>query len=76
MADVGRQRQHGLIDLHTLGLPLHYPVHDEGVPQVMNARGLVRPAVIVGYNVQTAAEKANSAYCTPWPNFLPLTSTP
>jgi hypothetical protein len=34
MADVGGQRQHGLIDIHALGLPLHDASNYEGVAPI------------------------------------------
>ena len=43
--DVGRQRQHRLIDVHALRLPQHDAAHDEGVAQVMDARRVVSAAV-------------------------------
>ena len=46
MADVGGQRQHGLIDIHALGLPLGDASNHEVVPQVMDAGGMVGSAVV------------------------------
>jgi len=37
MPDVGRQRQHGLIEVHILRLPLHDAAHDEGVTIIPRA---------------------------------------
>ena len=45
MPDVGRQRQHRLIDVHPLRLPLHDAAHDEGVAQIMDAGGVVSSTV-------------------------------
>ena len=45
MTDIGRQRLHGLIDVHALGVPLHDASNDEGVPQIMDACGMVRSAI-------------------------------
>src|SRR5512137_2476082 len=41
MPDVGRQRQHRLIDIDVLCLPLHDAPDDEGMPQVVDARRMV-----------------------------------
>ena len=46
--DIGGQRQHRLIDVDTLRLPLCDATHDEGVPQVMNARRMMIAAVAPG----------------------------
>ena len=45
MSDVGRQLQHGLVGVDTLRQPLHNATHDEGVPQIMNARRVMRAAI-------------------------------
>jgi hypothetical protein len=34
-----------LIDVHALGVPLHDASNDEGVPQIMDACGMVRSAI-------------------------------
>ena len=40
VADVGRQRQHRLIDVDALRVPEHDATNDEGVPQVVDARAM------------------------------------
>jgi hypothetical protein len=56
MADVGGQRQHGLIDVHTLRVPEHHATNDERVPQVVDARASVSAAVDPAQLVAQAAE--------------------
>src|ERR1035437_5090984 len=38
VAYVGGQRQHRLIDVHSLRLPKHHTTNDEGMPQIVDAR--------------------------------------
>src|ERR1700674_407275 len=45
MAHVGGQRQHCLIDLHTLRVPEHHATNDEGVAKVMDTRASVSAAI-------------------------------
>ena len=45
MTDVGRQRQHRLIDVDAGLMPQHDAAHGEGVPQVMDARSDVSSSV-------------------------------
>lgn len=45
MTDVRRERQYRLIDVDALAVPGEDPVHDKGVAQVVNPRGVVGAAV-------------------------------
>jgi hypothetical protein len=56
--DIGGQRQHRLIDVDTLGLPLCDAAHDEGMPQVMNARRMMIAAVAPGQLLSQPGEDA------------------
>ena len=43
--DVGRQRQHRLIDINALCVPLHDAMYDEGVSQIVDTRCVVSSSV-------------------------------